>query len=223
MNIEFVAEPIVSINENLLGVELLTRFVLNMTKSLHPQFVISGWNFEKKRSFLYQQVDVIFSKRSWFERNSLFCTLNIDGDMAMLINNDKNLKNHLTSMPFVKLEVSENFHEHESELNNPLLKSLNQGRNGLWLDDLGAGNANITCLLNGYFEVAKIDRCFFKEEIKKNTFPLLIKNIRKYCDKIVVEGIENRQHFPVLREANIWGLQGYLFESVPFHQVESLL
>ncbi|WP_299996729.1 EAL domain-containing protein [uncultured Cedecea sp.] len=223
MNIEFVAEPIVSINEKLLGVELLTRFVLNMTKPLHPQFVISGWDFERKQSFLYQQIDVIASKRSWFERNGLFCTLNIDDDMAMLISIDEKLKNNLKSMPFVKLEVSEHFHEREPELKNPLLKSLNQGQNGLWLDDLGAGNANIACLLNGYFEVAKIDRYFFKEEIKKNTFLLLIKNIRKYCDKIVVEGIESRQHFPVLREANIWGLQGYLFESVPFHQIESLL
>jgi len=223
MNIEFVAEPIVSIHESLLGVELLTRFILNSSKPLHPQFVISGWDLERKRVFLYEQRDIIAIKQRWFESNGLFCTLNIDRDMATLLNSDDTLRTLFASMPFVKFEISEHFHSQESELNNPLLESLKQGVNGLWLDDLGAGNANITCLLNGYFEVAKIDRYFFKEEIKKNTFPLLIKNIRKYCDKIVVEGVEDRQHFALLQEANIWGLQGYLFESVAFHEVESLL
>jgi len=223
MNIEFVAEPIVNTHESLLGVELLTRFILNTTKPLHPQFVISCWDLERKRVFLYEQCDTIAMKQRWFESNGLFCTLNIDNDMATLLNKDDSLKKLFASMPFVKFEISEYFHDQEPQLKNPLLKSLKQGANGLWLDDLGAGNANITCLLNGYFEVAKIDRFFFKEEIKKNTFPILIKNIRKYCDKIVVEGVEDRQHFALLQEANIWGLQGYLFESVAFHEVESLL
>jgi len=223
MKIEFVAEPIVNLHENLLGVELLTRFVLNNTKALHPQFVISGWDLERKRVFLYEQCDIIASKRHWFESNGLFCTLNIESDMATLVNSDQDLKSRFASMPFVKFEISEHFHDREPELKNPLLKSLKQGSNGLWLDDLGAGNANITCLLDGYFEVAKIDRYFFKEEIKKNTFPLLIKNIRRYCDKIVVEGVESKKYLPVLQEANIWGLQGYLFESAAFHEVESLL
>lgn len=223
MKIEFIAEPIVNIHEDLLGVELLTRFVLSNAKTLHPQFVISGWDLERKRVFLYEQYDIIASKRHWFESNGLFCTLNIDCDMAILVNSDEYLKNFFASMPFVKFEISEHFHDRAPELKNPLLKSLKQGSNGLWLDDLGAGHANITCLLDGYFEVAKIDRYFFKEEIQKNTFPLLIKNIRKYCDKIVVEGVENKQYLPVLKEANIWGLQGYLFESKAFHEVESLL
>ena len=223
MKIEFIAEPIVNIHENLLGVELLTRFVLNNAKALHPQFVISSWDLERKRVFLYEQCDIIASKRHWFESNSLFCTLNIECDMAILVNSDEDLKKRFASMSFVKFEISEHFHDRDPELKTPLLKSLRQGSNGPWLDDLGAGNANITCLLDGYFEVAKIDRYFFKEEIKKNTFPLLIKNIRKYCDKIVVEGVESKKYLPVLQEANVWGLQGYLFASAAFHEVESLL
>ncbi len=223
MNIEFVAEPIVNIHESLLGVELLTRFVLNTSKPLHPQFVISGWDRERKRVFLYEQGEIIAIKQSWFEKHGLFCTLNIDRDMATLLNSDDTLKKLFSSMPFVKFEISEHFHGQDPGVNNPLLESLKQGVNGLWLDDLGAGNANLTCLFNGYFEVAKIDRYFFKEEVQKNTFPLLIKNIRKYCDKIVVEGVEHKQYLPVLQEAQVWGLQGYLFQSVSFDEVESLL
>jgi EAL domain-containing protein (putative c-di-GMP-specific phosphodiesterase class I) len=82
--------------------------------------------------------------------------------------------------------------------------------NGLWLDDLGAGNSNVVSLIEGYFEVVKIDRAFFNEQVKKPTFYELIVLIKKYCDKIVIEGIEDRKSMEILREVGIWGLQGYL-------------
>ncbi|MCU3567541.1 hypothetical protein N8Z01_26070, partial [Enterobacter hormaechei subsp. hoffmannii] len=37
------------------------------------------------------------------------------------------------------------------------------------------------------------------------------------------QGIENRDHMGLLREVGIWGLQGYLFKSVPFKNVDLLL
>ncbi|HDT6075261.1 TPA: EAL domain-containing protein, partial [Enterobacter roggenkampii] len=108
-------------------------------------------------------------------------------------------------------------------LKSPLLKSLSQGVNSLWLDDLGAGNANVVSLIEGYFEVVKIDRIFFNEQVQKPTFYTLIASIQKHCGKVIIEGIEDREHLGILREVGIWGLQGYLFKSVPFKNVDSLL
>ena len=108
-------------------------------------------------------------------------------------------------------------------LKSPLLKSLSQGINSLWLDDLGAGNANVISLVEGYFEVVKIDRIFFNDQVKKPTFYQLIASIKKYCDKIIIEGIEDRKNIEILREVGIWGLQGYLFKSIPFKNVDSLV
>ncbi|MDX7607429.1 EAL domain-containing protein [Klebsiella quasipneumoniae] len=223
MHSEFIAEPIMNIEGKLLGVELLTRFVSESKRPLHPAFVISGWDFDQKRLFLYKQFGVIASKQDWFEHHGLFCSLNIDYDMATLLRHDGLLQLTVSSMPFIKLEVSEEFPGIEQGLKSPILKSLCQGVNSLWLDDLGAGNANVASLLEGYFEVVKIDRHFFNEQIDKPTFPLLIKNIKRYCDKIVVEGVESRQYLDLLQEVGIWGVQGYLFKSVPFHKVEKLL
>ncbi|MEA3715189.1 hypothetical protein VBL48_12930, partial [Enterobacter hormaechei] len=78
-------------------------------------------------------------------------------------------------------------------------------------------------LMEGYFEVVKVDRCFFNEQVQKPTFNQLIASIKKHCDKIIIEGIENRDHMGLLREVGIWGLQGYLFKSVPFKNVDLLL
>lgn len=170
MDTTFIAEPIVSIDEKLLGVELLTRFISPDGRPLHPEFVISSWDLDRKRLFLYEQCGNIASMQKWFERKNLFCTLNIDQQMAFLIRHDYILRQTFESMPFIKLELSENFLGLDKGLKNPLLKALSQGVNGLWLDDLGAGNANVVSLMEGYFEVVKVDRCFFNQQVQKPTF-----------------------------------------------------
>ena len=223
MDTTFIAEPIVSIDEKLLGVELLTRFIASDGRPLHPEFVISSWDLDRKRLFLYEQCGNIATMQTWFERKNLFCTLNIDQKMAFLIRHDYILRQTFELMPFIKLELSEHFPGLDKGLKSPLLKSLSQGVNGLWLDDLGAGNANVVSLIEGYFEVVKIDRIFFNEQVKKPTFNQLIASIKKHCGKVIIEGIENREHLGILREVGIWGLQGYLFKSVPFKNVDSLL
>lgn len=223
MDTTLIAEPIVSIDERLLGVELLTRFIASDGRPLHPEFVISSWDLDRKRLFLYEQCGNIATMQTWFERKNLFCTLNIDQQMAFLIRHDYILRQNFESMPFIKLELSEHFPGLDKGLKSPLLKSLSQGVNGLWLDDLGAGNANVVSLIEGYFEVVKIDRIFFNEQVKKTTFNQLIASIKKHCDKIIIEGIENREHMGILREVGIWGLQGYLFKSIPFKNVDSLV
>ena len=223
MDTTFIADPIVSIDERLLGVELLTRFIASDGRPLHPEFVISSWDLDRKRLFLYELCGNIASMQKWFERKNLFCTLNIDQQMAFLIRHDYILRQTFESMPFIKLELSEHFPGLDKGLKSPLLKSLSQGVNGLWLDDLGAGNSNVVSLIEGYFEVVKIDRIFFNEQVKKPTFNQLIASIKKHCGKVIIEGIENREHLGILREVGVWGLQGYLFKSVPFKNVDLLL
>ncbi|HCK7131438.1 TPA: EAL domain-containing protein [Enterobacter hormaechei] len=223
MDTTFIADPIVSIDERLLGVELLTRFIASDGRPLHPEFVISSWDLDRKRLFLYEQCGNIATMQTWFERKNLFCTLNIDQKMAFLIRHDYILRQTFESMPFIKLELSEHFPGLDKGLKSPLLKSLSQGVNGLWLDDLGAGNANVVSLIEGYFEVVKIDRIFFNEQVKKPIFNQLIASIKKHCGKVIIEGIENREHLGILREVGVWGLQGYLFKSVPFKNVDLLL
>ena len=223
MDTTFIADPIVSIDERLLGVELLTRFIASDGRPLHPEFVISSWDLDRKRLFLYEQCGNIATMQTWFERKNLFCTLNIDQKMAFLIRHDYILRQTFESMPFIKLELFEHFPGLDKGLKSPLLKSLSQGVNGLWLDDLGAGNANVVSLIEGYFEVVKIDRIFFNEQVKKPTFNQLIASIKKHCGKVIIEGIENREHLGILREVGVWGLQGYLFKSVPFKNVDLLL
>lgn len=54
----------------------------------------------------------------------------------------------------------------------------------------------------------KIDRAFFLSQVEKPMFPVLIKNIREYCDRVVVEGLENARLIDELSHAGIWAVQG---------------
>lgn len=69
----------------------------------------------------------------------------------------------------------------------------------------------------------KLDRGFFLDQAEKPMFPVLIKNIREYCDRIAVEGVETKQLIDEVGAAGVWVMQGSLFPSVAFSEVDTLL
>ncbi|EPP7097872.1 EAL domain-containing protein, partial [Klebsiella michiganensis] len=91
------------------------------------------------------------------------------------------------------------------------------------LDDLGSGRANVAALTTGCYEAVKIDRAFYRQEIQKPTFSLLMKNIMQYCPYVIVEGVEQQKELSVLRDSGVMAVQGYLYRSVPFDKVNTLL
>ncbi|HHJ4219748.1 TPA: EAL domain-containing protein [Raoultella ornithinolytica] len=218
----FIAEPIMSLDGNLLGVEMLTRFTVNNSITLNPEKVISTWDFSEKRMFLYEQSNLITQHSFFFINNGLFCSINIDHQMALLLRHDRLLQSSFSNFPFLTLEISENFQNLNLGLGNPLLNGLKKDGFTLWLDDLGSGNANVAALMDSCFEVIKIDREFFLSEVVKPTFGVLINHIKKYCKNIIIEGIEEKHWLPLLGELGIWGAQGYLYKSVHFDQLEQL-
>lgn len=219
----FIAEPIRGIEGDLLGVDIITRFASSFSRPLHPEFVISSWDNTQKRRFMLDLLRIIAGKRCWFLRHGLFCTVNIDRDMAQLALQDKDIRALLHAMLFVGLQVAEYFSCHDNASVDPLIKALHKQSNPLWLGDLGAGNATAAPLVCGCFSGAKLDRSFFASQIEKLTFPLLIKHIRRYCDKIVVNGLENLRYFSALKVAGVLAIQGTLFPSVALEEVETLL
>ncbi|RAY93153.1 hypothetical protein DP195_17055 [Enterobacter asburiae] len=82
---------------------------------------------------------------------------------------------------------------------------------------------NVAALTTGCYEAVKIDRAFYRQEVQKSTFNVLMKNIMKYCPYVIVEGVEQRQELPVLRDAGVTAVQGYLYRSVPFDKIHNLI
>ncbi len=219
----FIAEPIMSTEGKLLGCELLTRFHSEDLPVLNTKYYIMAMDAEGKRELLIRQLQAIEVHASWFRDNRLYCTVNIDTMQARLCVFDREVIQLLDKLDYVRLEISENFEGLEQGINHPILKTLLNVGYRLFLDDLGSGRANVAALTTGCYEAVKIDRAFYRQEIQKPTFSVLMKNIMQYCPYVIVEGVEQRQELPILREAGITAIQGYLYRSVPFDKVNTLL
>ncbi|MCU6335008.1 EAL domain-containing protein [Enterobacter quasiroggenkampii] len=129
----------------------------------------------------------------------------------------------MDKLDFIRLEISENFEGLEMGINHPVLKTLLNVGYRLFLDDLGSGNANVAALATGCYEAVKLDRAFYRHEVQKPTFNILMKNIMKYCPYVILEGVEQRQELTVLRDAGVTAVQGYLYRSVPFDKIHNLI
>lgn len=223
MHYHFIAEPMRDTTDTLLGVEISARFVSDTVLPLYPELIISAWNSEQKRNFMLEQIRLIAEKRDWFENHNLFCTLNLIEEMALLAIGDPIIKSALRAMPFIALELSERFLTNTLCLNDLLINSLCDGPNAIWLGDLGSGSVGASPLVCSQFDVVKLDRGFFLEQVEKPMFPVLIKNIREYCNRIAVEGVETARLIDEAGAAGVWVMQGTLFPSVAFTDVDTLL
>lgn len=219
----FIAEPVMTTSGQLVGCELLTRFHCEDLPVLNSKYFIMAMTVEGKKELLKQQLETVDFHASWFREHRLFCTVNVDTVQARLCVFDREIIQLLDKMDFIRLEISENFEGLELGINHPVLKTLLNVGYRLFLDDLGSGRANVAALITGCYEAVKLDRAFYHQEVQKPTFNVLMKNIMKYCPYVIVEGVEQQQELPVLRDAGVTAVQGYLYRSVNFSKVTSLL
>ncbi|EKY3171810.1 EAL domain-containing protein [Cronobacter sakazakii] len=223
INTTFIAEPIMTTSGQLIGCELLTRFHREDLPVLNSKYFIMAMTVEGKKGLLKQQLEAVEVYAAWFRDNRLCCTVNVDNVQARLCVFDRDIIQLLDKLEFVRLEISEDFEGLEKGIEHPILRTLLNVGYRLFLDDLGSGQANVAALTTGCYEAVKIDRAFYRQEVQKPTFNVLMKNIMKYCPYVIVEGVEQRQELPILRDAGVTAVQGYLYRSVPFHKVNSLL
>ncbi|ELE9039845.1 EAL domain-containing protein [Enterobacter cloacae] len=219
----FIAEPIVTTSGQLVGCEMLTRFHREDLPVLNSKYYIMAMDVEGKRELLKRQLQAIELRASWFRDHRLFCTVNVDIAQARLCVFDKEIIGLLDKLEFIRLEISEDFERLELGSEHPILRTLLNVGYRLFLDDLGSGRANLAALTTGCYEAVKIDRAFYRQEVQKPTFNVLMKNIMKYCPYVIVEGVEQWQELPVLHDAGVTAVQGYLYRSVNFLKVDTLI
>ena len=213
--ISFIAEPVVSSGDKVMAMEVLSRFCLSESSGrvlFPPEFLFKRATPAEKERIFVLQLDAVLRQAEFFKENKVICTLNADRDIAQLICDASDIRNQLLSMPFIRLEISETFCGMSGPTTDPLLSGLSCNF-GLWLDDFGAGHANLSALQSGLFETVKIDKAFFWKNSDKPLWPVILRELRRHVSSIVVEGVENRAQTEQLKGV-AEGMQGYLFPSV---------
>jgi len=86
---------------------------------------------------------------------------------------------------------------------------------GFYLDDFGTGYSNILHVIKLPLNVIKIDKSLIYESISNQLNFNLIKGMCNAFSeakmKILAEGVENDEHYAIVRKMNVDYIQGYLF------------
>ncbi|QTF09902.1 EAL domain-containing protein [Brenneria izadpanahii] len=215
----YVAKPIYDFQQKMFAVELLARYEnkgLSTTK--HPRRMSPA----EKKDLLIEQLECISAKQSYFIDNQVLVTINIDFVMAVFLFQNQYASNLLDSLPFTHLKINEVFPNLNDGKRNPLLAKLHE-RYPLWLDDLGKGDANLYAVSQSIFSYIKLDKNFYLGLMKNREddyiFPSLIKNIKKFCDGIIIEGIQHSSEYEYLKRCGVDGMQGSFH---PTYQLDNL-
>lgn len=216
VDVSFISEPIVSPEGGVFAFEILSRFSLpdHERNVLFP----TGYAFkEATKNILMNiftcQVESVMKLADFFSSNNFLCTLNVNDVIANFICNTPEIERALINIPFIRLEISEQFTELMGAAKKPVLSRLSRNF-GLWLDDFGSGSANLAALQSGLFETVKIDKTFFWNHAEGHLWESCLREIKRYTTSVVVEGVETEVQAQRLR-GRVEGIQGYLFPGIP--------
>ncbi len=181
----------------LLGVQILERTPAPLT------------TIEQKRTHLFDMLMAINSQAAFFKRRGLFCSIVIsDDDEAALLAYDSSCRYALAKLPFVTLQLNQRLHT--------AIDDLSRGTNAVWLGEVG-NDVPFTQSC----EVAVLSESFSSTEMLKDTFPVLINNIRRYSDRVVVRASDFNQR-KLLQDAGVWACSG-LYSPTVFNKVHLLM
>lgn len=214
MKNDFVCIPVQSLTGELVAIDLSDRPQVHDTASKTLLRPVSA------EDRLLNQLLIVEEYAGYFRQRGLLCSVAIDFQLARAITESPFVQQILTHLPFIRLKLSEDFPNLHDGMDNPLLRALHEQLNILWLDDLGAGDANLHALQSSLFEAVKLDRQFYLNNVSKPFFSVLISHIRQYTNRVIVEGVSAQAQIAILARSKVWGVQGYFAPSVALSALE---
>nr|WP_318382069.1 hypothetical protein [uncultured Enterobacter sp.] len=192
----YMAVPMTTPDGKLLGVQIEPK---------SPQVLES---VEKKRLYLFDLLGAISTRVEFFKRRELFCLVAVDEEMAVLLTYEPLLRAALTRLTFVKLVIAQ---RHAA-----LMEDLSALKNAVWIEGVG-GDLPFTQTC----EAVILDEAFTRTEIEKNTFPILVENLRRYCDRVIVKHTDTKNR-RLLFDTAVWGVKG-MYKPIAFNKVHTLM
>ncbi|MEI7345317.1 cyclic-guanylate-specific phosphodiesterase [Dickeya chrysanthemi] len=217
-------QPIYRTSGRLMGIELLTAvFHPSMPqKFLSPEHYFARLNVAERLNIVIEQLQLLNQWHERFVRDGLRASVNIDGLTLLALQENKQAKKLLTTMPWLRFELVESL----AVLPHEMLAALPEASQ-LWLDDFGCGMANFSSLSLVKYDCIKIARELFimllKSEEGRKLFPSLVTLIATYCNDVVIEGVETEEEWNIVKQSNASAAQGYfLSRPQPFENMEDL-
>ncbi len=158
----------------------------------------------------------------FFEKADIVASVNIDGPSLLSIQNHPPIRSLIARLSWVRFELTEHHVLPQEEM---IAQMPELGP--LWLDDFGSGMANFSALTELKYDYIKLSRELFillrKTDEGRSLFAMLLALINRYCNGVIVEGVETEEEWQQIQSSPAMAAQGYFFSRpVPFSELNHL-
>ncbi|WP_312951541.1 cyclic-guanylate-specific phosphodiesterase [Superficieibacter sp.] len=221
----YTYQPIYRTDGRLMAIELLT-VVTHPDKPeqrIPPDRYFAEVAVRQRIDVVKEQLATLEQKREFFERNQVLASVNVDGPTLLAMRQDKALMATIDSLRWLRLELVEHI---RLPVDSSFASFCEFGP--LWLDDFGTGMANFSALSEVRYDYIKVARDLFimlrKTPEGRNLFTLLLQLMNRYCQGVIVEGVETLEEWQDVQQSPAFAAQGYfLSRPVPMATLDGVV
>lgn len=221
----YTYQPIYKIDGRLMAVEVLTV----VTHPEHPGQRIAPDRYfaevavRQRIDIVKEQLAVLTAKQDFFSHNGILASVNVDGPTLLAMRQDPSLIAQIENTPWLRFELVEHIRLPQDSSFAAICEF-----GPLWLDDFGTGMANFSALSEVRYDYIKVARDLFimlrKTPEGRNLFELLIQLMNRYCQGVIVEGVETLEEWRDVQQSPAHAAQGYfLSRPVPIATLEEVM
>lgn len=221
----YTYQPIYRTDGRLLAVELLTIVTHpgDPSRRIAPDRYFAGLPVRYRVEVIEEQLQVLSSRAPFFTENHILASVNVDGPTLMAMRDMPQIRALTETLPWVRFELV----EHISLPQNSTFASFCEF-GPLWLDDFGTGMANFSALNEVRYDYIKVARDLFimlrKTPEGRKLFILLLQLMNRYCEGVIVEGVETLEEWREVQQSPAHAAQGYfLSRPVPMSTLDNLM
>ncbi|WP_027711731.1 EAL domain-containing protein [Dickeya chrysanthemi] len=232
LEVDYVSQyhfsPIYRLDSRLLALEMSGRFQSEAGLSIPQDILLGVLSHRQKQTLLREQLVILKDKSAWFINHRVAVVLKIDHTLTEFLVDDTPLGREFRSLPFLQLEINENFPDISCGRDNALLMKLSQSFH-LWLDNFGAGNVNMKPFYDGVISSVKMDAAFIGKLLTRPVSVSIINPMlhamKKQCPSlnVVAKGVDTVAGFESALELDINAVQGQLWPSLSPESLENAL
>ncbi|ABP62577.1 cyclic-guanylate-specific phosphodiesterase [Enterobacter sp. 638] len=221
----YTYQPIYRINGRLMAVEILTVVThpSDPTQRIAPDRYFAEVSVRQRLDVLEEQLEMLATKEAFFMRNDILASVNVDGPTLIALRQNPGLQKLVASLPWMRFELV----EHVQLPQDSSFASMCEF-GPLWLDDFGTGMANFSALSEVRYDYIKVARDLFimlrQTPEGRNLFTLLLQLMNRYCQGVIVEGVETLEEWRDVQNSPAAAAQGYyLSRPVPMDTLENVI
>jgi len=221
----YTYQPIYTTQGRLMAIEVLTIVThpSQPQKRIAPDRYFAEVSIGQRIHVIKEQVAMLAKKKQFFVQNKVLASVNVDASTLLEMRQDRILKTMIETLPWLRFELV----EHMALPKDSTVASL--GEFGpLWLDDFGTGMANFSALNEVRYDYIKVARDLFimlrKTPEGRKLFILLLQLMNRYCEGVIVEGVETLEEWREVQQSPAHAAQGYfLSRPVPMSTLDNLM